>query len=72
MERRIGFVGIILEGHDGVEAVNHVLSEHAESLDIKKNSGIIENVIYFGMNRKTEEILDNKKGNEKGNVNESI
>ena len=30
MERRIGFVGIILEGHDGVEAVNHVLSEHAE------------------------------------------
>ena len=49
-----------------------VLSEHAESLDIKKNSGIIENVIYFGMNRKTEEILDNKKGNEKGNVNESI
>ena len=30
MERRIGFVGIILESRDGVEAVNHVLSGHAE------------------------------------------
>jgi len=30
MERRIGFVGIILEGRDCVEAVNHVLSEHAD------------------------------------------
>lgn len=30
MERRIGFVGIILESRDSVEAVNHVLSEHAE------------------------------------------
>ena len=30
MERRIGFVGIILEGREGAEAVNHVLSEHAE------------------------------------------
>lgn len=30
MERRIGFVGIILETRDGVEAVNHALSEHAE------------------------------------------
>ena len=28
MERRIGFVGIILENRDGVEAVNHVISEH--------------------------------------------
>ncbi len=30
MERRIGFVGIILENRDGVESVNHVLSAHAE------------------------------------------
>jgi putative iron-only hydrogenase system regulator len=30
MERRIGFVGIILEHRDSVEAVNHALSEHAE------------------------------------------
>jgi putative iron-only hydrogenase system regulator len=30
MERRIGFVGIILESRDGVESVNHVLSAHAE------------------------------------------
>ena len=29
MDRRIGFVGIILENRDGVEMVNHVLSEHA-------------------------------------------
>ena len=30
MERRIGFVGIILECREGVEAVNHILSENAE------------------------------------------
>ena len=30
MERRIGFGGIILEGRESVETVNHVLSEHAE------------------------------------------
>ena len=30
MERRIGFVGIILESRNGVEMVNHVLSGHAE------------------------------------------
>ena len=29
MERRIGFVGIILETREGVDAVNHVLSAHA-------------------------------------------
>lgn len=34
-----------------------VLSNYADSLDIKKNKGIIENVIYFGLNRKTEEII---------------
>ncbi len=30
MERRIGFVGIILEDRECVDAVNHVLSGHAE------------------------------------------
>ena len=30
MGRRIGFVGIILENRESVEAVNRVLSEHAE------------------------------------------
>ncbi|MDD4017768.1 MAG: iron-only hydrogenase system regulator [Kiritimatiellae bacterium] len=30
MERRTGFVGIILENRDCVDAVNHVLSGHAE------------------------------------------
>ena len=30
MERRTGFVGVILESRDGVDAVNHVLSEHAD------------------------------------------
>lgn len=34
-----------------------VISQHTNSLDIKKNQGIIDNVIYFGLNRKTEEIL---------------
>lgn len=38
-----------------------VLSEHTGTLDIKKNQGIIDNVIYFGMNRKTEEILNRDK-----------
>lgn len=30
MERRIGFVGLILERRDGADTVNRVLSEHAE------------------------------------------
>lgn len=34
-----------------------VISESIEALDIRKNSGIIENVIYFGLNRRTEEVL---------------
>lgn len=29
-----------------------------DALEIKKNKGIIENVIYFGLNRKTEEIVE--------------
>ena len=28
-----------------------------DTLEIKKNKGIIENVVYFGLNRKTEEIV---------------
>ena len=47
-----------------------VLSEQTESLDIKKNRGIIDNVIYFGMNRKTEEIINQKKN--EGESDESI
>lgn len=34
-----------------------MLSRCTDSLDIRKNAGIIENVIYFGLNRKTEEII---------------
>ena len=47
-----------------------VLSEQTGLLDIKKNRGIIDNEIFFGMNRKTEEIL-NKNKNE-GESDESI
>lgn len=42
-----------------------VLSEQIDALDIKKNKGIIDNVVYFGMNRKTEEVLDRKEKEEK-------
>ena len=35
-----------------------VLGEEISSLDIKKNKGIIDNIIYFGLNRKTEEIIN--------------
>ena len=50
------------------------MNEKIQQLDIKKNKGIIENVIYFGMNRKTEEILGNiqKTDNHKEDMNESI
>ena len=34
-----------------------MLSRCTDSLNIKKNAGILENVIYFGLNRKTEEII---------------
>ena len=34
-----------------------MLSRCTDSLDIRKNAGNIENVIYFGLNRKTEEII---------------
>ena len=46
-----------------------VLSQQTGSLDIRKNQGIIDNVIYFGMNRKTEEILNKT---DKGESDESI
>ena len=51
-----------------------VMNEKIQQLDIKKNKGIIENVIYFGMNRKTEEILGyiQKTDNHKEDTNESI
>lgn len=35
-----------------------VLGDEMSALDIKKNNGIIDNIIYFGMNRKTEAVLD--------------
>ncbi len=41
------------------------LSRHLDIPDISKNRGIIENVVYLGLNRKTEEIL-------KGDTNEPI
>ena len=34
-----------------------MLSRCTDSLNIRKNAGIIENVIYFGLNQKTEEII---------------
>lgn len=41
-----------------------VISEQASELDIKKNKGIIENIIYFGMNHKTERVLEGNKKDE--------
>ena len=35
-----------------------VVSNYVNGLDIKKNKGIIENIIYFGLHRKTEEIIN--------------
>ena len=42
-----------------------IIGQEVSALDIKKNKGIIENIIYFGMNRKTEEILT-RSSEEKG------
>lgn len=41
-----------------------VISEQTSELDIKKNKGIIDNIIYFGMNHKTETVLERKDDNE--------
>lgn len=35
-----------------------VLGDEMSVLDTRKNKGIIDNIIYFGMNRKTEAVLD--------------
>ncbi|QAT42101.1 hypothetical protein EQM06_02010 [Aminipila luticellarii] len=40
------------------------ISNAAELLDIKKNKGIIENVVYFGLRGRTEQILSGKKTEE--------
>lgn len=48
-----------------------VVSQKIEALDIKKNKGIIENILYFGMNNKTREILKHKD-TKKENPDESI
>ncbi|MDD6191324.1 MAG: DUF5685 family protein [Firmicutes bacterium] len=34
-----------------------VIADAFNSLDIKKNKGIIDNIIYFGLNKKTEDII---------------
>ena len=34
-----------------------VIGETVDSLEFRKNSGIIENVVYFGLNRRTDEVL---------------
>ncbi len=48
-----------------------MLSNCINALDIKKNKGIIENIVYFGLHSKTNEILmqaaDSKTDNEKLN-----
>lgn len=54
-----------------------VTSNCVSTLDIKKNQGIIDNIIYLGLNRKTEEIIagvEKKKEFNliKGEINESI
>lgn len=55
-----------------------VISQMMEGLDILKNKGIIDNIVYFGLNRKTEEILNGKapaeddETEDKENENESI
>ena len=41
------------------------LGRYLDLPGIRKNRGIIENIIYLGLNRKTEDIL-------KGDMNESI
>nr|WP_315025147.1 DUF5685 family protein [uncultured Aminipila sp.] len=39
------------------------ISNAADLLDIKKNKGIIENIIYFGLRRRTEQVLGNNMEN---------
>lgn len=52
-----------------------VISQLVDRMDIKKNKGIIDNIIYFGLNRKTEEVLKGKtvdESDDKENDDESI
>ncbi len=49
-----------------------VLADETEKLDIRKNKGIIDNVIYFGLNRKTETIIEQNTETEQEISNESI
>ena len=53
------------------------LGEGIDRLDMKKNSGIIENVVYLGLNRKTEDVLHRRSQSRRGlferrAVNESV
>ncbi|TDP59119.1 DUF5685 family protein [Aminicella lysinilytica] len=54
----------------GVEAVLYYylgeLTKAYDLLDIKKNKGIIDNVIYLGLRRKTDEVLSGKGTKENG------
>ena len=49
-----------------------VISESVEDLDIKKNYGIIENVIYFGLNRRTDDVLKRIQPVKRRRIHESI
>ena len=54
----------------GVEAILYYylgeMTKAYDLLDIKKNKGIIDNVIYLGLRRKTDEVLSGKGTKENG------
>jgi len=71
MERRIGFVGIILEDRECVDAVNHVLSGHAELILARmglprRDKGVA--VITLAVEASTDELgaLTGQLGNVRG------
>lgn len=40
------------------------ISNAVDLLDIKKNKGIVENIVYFGLRKRTEQVLNNEKKEE--------
>lgn len=40
------------------------ISNAMDLLDIKKNKGIVENIVYFGLRKRTEQVLNNEKKKE--------
>ena len=40
------------------------ISNAVDLLDIKKNKGIVENIVYFGLRKRTEQVLNNEKKKE--------